>query len=95
MCCKGEVNEKFVSSIQIDTVACRTVIREDLVSRRTWKDSMVNLRIADNTEVKCLLADVIIKTANNTNQMEAAIVRQFPAMCSLAGMCCLGMVFPC
>ena len=34
MCCKGEVNGKFVSNIQIDTGACRTVVREDLVSRQ-------------------------------------------------------------
>ena len=79
MCCKGEVNGKFVSNIQIDTGACRTVVREDLVSRRTWKDSMVKLRIADNTEVTCPVADVIIKTGNNTYQIEAAIVRQLPA----------------
>ena len=75
MCCKGEVNGKFVSNIQIDTGACRTVVREDLVSRRTWKDSVVKLRIADNTEVKCPVADVIIKIGNNTYQ----IVRQLPA----------------
>ena len=40
MRCKGEVNGKFVSNIQIDTGACRTVVREDLVSRWTWKDSV-------------------------------------------------------
>ena len=40
---------------------------------------MVKLRIADNTEVTCPVADVIIKTGNNTYQMEAAIVRQLPA----------------
>ena len=79
MCCKGEVNGKFVSNIQIDTGACRTVVREDLVSRRTWKDTVVKLRIADNTELKCLVADVIIKIGNNTYQIEAAIVRQLPA----------------
>ena len=79
MCCKGEVNGKFVSNIQIDTGACRTVVREDLVSRQTWKDSMVKLRIVDNTEVKYPVADVIIKTGNNTYQIEAAIVRQLPA----------------
>ena len=79
MCCKGEVSGKFVSNIQIDTGAYRTVVREDLVSRRTWKDSMVKLRIADNTEVKCPVADVIIKTGTNTYQMEAAIVRQLLA----------------
>ena len=79
MCCKGEVNRKFVCNIQIDTGACRTVVREDLVSRLTWKDSIVKLRIADNTEVTCPVADVIIKTGNNTYQIEAAIVRQLPA----------------
>ena len=36
MCCQGEVNGKFVSNFQIDTGACGTVVREDLVSRRTW-----------------------------------------------------------
>ena len=36
MCCKGEVNGKFVSNIQIDTGAGRTVVREDLVSRTQW-----------------------------------------------------------
>ena len=76
MCCKGEVDGKVVSDIQIDTGACKTVVREDLVSRRTWKDSVVKLRIADNTEVKCPVAEVIIKTGNNnTYPMEAAIVR--------------------
>ena len=41
---------------------------------------MVKLRIADNTEVKCPVADVIInKTGNNTYQIEAAIVRQLSA----------------
>ena len=40
---------------------------------------MVKLRIADNTEVKCPVADVIITTENNTYQIEAAIVRQLPA----------------
>ena len=79
MCCKGEINGKFVSNIQIDTGACRTVVREGLVSRRTWKDSVVKLRIVDNTEVRCPVADVIIKTGNNTYQIEAAIVRQLPA----------------
>ena len=34
MCCKGEVIGKFGSNIQIDTGACRTVVREDLVSRQ-------------------------------------------------------------
>ena len=78
MCCKGEVNGKVVSNMQIDTGACRTVVREDLVSRWTWKDSVVKLRIADNTEVKCPVADVIINIGNNTYQIVAAIVRQFP-----------------
>ena len=90
MCCKGEVNGKFVSNIQIDTGACRTVVREDLVSRWIWKDSIEKLRIADNTNVKCPVADVIIKTGNNTYQIEAAIVRQLRLICSLEGMCCLG-----
>ena len=40
MCCKGEVNGKVASNIQIDTEACRTVVREDLVSRQTWKGSI-------------------------------------------------------
>ena len=40
---------------------------------------MVKLRIADNTEVKCPVANVIIKTGNNTYQIEAAIVRQLLA----------------
>ena len=66
MCCKGEVNGKFVSNIQIYTGACRTVVREDLVSRRTWRDTVVKLRIAHNTEVKCPVVDVTIKTGNNT-----------------------------
>ena len=26
MCCKGEVNVKFVINIQLDTGACRTVV---------------------------------------------------------------------
>ena len=95
MCYKGEVNGKFVSNIQIDTGACRTVVREDLVSRLTWKDSIVKLTIADNTEVKCPVADIINRTGNNTYQIEAAIVRQLPADVLLAGMCCLGKVFPC
>ena len=72
MCYKGEVHGKFVSNIQIDTGACRTEVKEDLVSRRTWKDSVVKLRIADNTKVKCPVADVIIKTGN-IYQIEAAI----------------------
>ena len=40
---------------------------------------MVKLRIADNTEVKCPVADAIITTGNNTNQIGAVIVRQLPA----------------
>ena len=38
MCCKGEVNGKFISNIQIDTGAFRNVVREDFLSRWTWKD---------------------------------------------------------
>ena len=40
---------------------------------------MVKLRRADNTEVECPVAVVIIKTGNNTYQIEVAIVRQLPA----------------
>ena len=77
------------------TGACRTVVREDLVSRRTWKDSLVKLRIADNTEVKCPVADVIIKTGNITYQIEAAIVRQLPADVLLGRDVLLWKGFPC
>ena len=42
-------------------------------------EGLVKLRIADNTKVKCPVADVIIKIGNNTYQIEAAIVRQMPA----------------
>ena len=45
---------------------------------------MIKLRIADNTEVKCPVAVAIIKTGNNTYQIEAAILMQLPANVFLA-----------
>ena len=55
---------------------------------------MVKLRIADNTEVKCPVADVIIKTGNNTYQIGAAIVRQLPANALLGRDVLLGKGVP-
>ena len=66
----------------------RTV--EDLVSRWTWKDSVVKL----STEVKCPVADVIIKTGNNTYQIEVAIVRHLPAGVLLGRDMLLGNAVP-